>query len=38
MRTVTLHHFKRAAADIGLHGNNDTLPFDVDNKFIKPKF
>jgi len=35
MSTVTLHHFKSAAADIGLHGDNDTLPFDVDNNFIK---
>ena len=32
---VTLDHFKRAAADIGAHGDNDTLPFDVDNRFIK---
>jgi Reverse transcriptase (RNA-dependent DNA polymerase) len=31
---VTLEHFKRAAADIGAHGDNDTLPFDVDNRFI----
>lgn len=34
MPQVTLHHFKRAAADIGAHGDNDTLPFDVDNRFI----
>jgi len=34
MQTVTLEHFKRAAADIGAHGDNDTLPFDIDNRFI----
>lgn len=32
--TATLEHFQRAAADIGAHGDNDTLPFDIDNKFI----
>ena len=31
---VTLDHFTRAAIDIGAHGDNDTLPFDVDNRFI----
>ena len=35
MSEVTLHHFERAAADIGAHGDNDTLPFDIDNRFIK---
>lgn len=35
MPKVKLNHFKRAAADIGAHGDNDTLPFDVDNRFIK---
>lgn len=34
MSEITLGHFKRAAADIGAHGDNDTLPFDVDNRFI----
>lgn len=34
MPKVTLDHFKRAAADVGAHGDNDTLPFDVDNRFI----
>ena len=29
MSDVTLQHFERAAADIGAHGDNDTLPFDV---------
>lgn len=37
MSDVTLDHFKRAAADIGAHGDNDTLPFDIDNRFIKDK-
>lgn len=35
MSDVTLDHFRRAAVDIGAHGDNDTLPFDVDNRFIK---
>lgn len=34
---VTKDHFKRAAQDIGAHGDNDTLPFDVDSKFIAEK-
>jgi hypothetical protein len=34
MSNVTLDHFKRAVADIGAHGDNDTLPFDMDNRFI----
>lgn len=34
MTEVVLEHFVRAAADIGAHGDNDTLPFDVDNRFI----
>ena len=37
MNCVTLEHFKRAAADIRSHGDNDTLPFDIDNRFIKEK-
>jgi Reverse transcriptase (RNA-dependent DNA polymerase) len=32
--SVTLEHFIRAATDIGAHGDNDTLPFDVDNRFV----
>jgi len=28
MPDVTLEHFKRAAVDIGSHGDNETLPFD----------
>ena len=35
MSSVTIDHFKRAAIDIGSHGDNDTLPFDIDNRFIK---
>lgn len=34
MSDVTLTHFQRAAADIGAHGDNDTLPFDIDTRFI----
>ncbi|MBL1260791.1 MAG: RNA-directed DNA polymerase [Thiotrichaceae bacterium] len=37
MSDVTLDHFKRAATDIGAHGDNDTLPFDLDNRFVKDK-
>ena len=35
MTDVTIGHFERAAVDIGSHGDNDTLPFDIDNRFIK---
>ena len=35
MSNVNLDHFRRAAVDVGAHGDNDTLPFDVDNRFIK---
>lgn len=34
MPILTLEHFRRAAVDIGSHGDNDTLPFDIDNRFI----
>ena len=34
MSDVALTHFQRAAADIGAHGDNDTLPFDIDTRFI----
>lgn len=37
MPDVTFEHFQRAAVDIGAHGDNDTLPFDIDNRFIKEK-
>lgn len=33
--TVTLAHFQRAAADVGANGDNDTLPFDIDVRFVK---
>jgi hypothetical protein len=29
----TLHHFERAAHEIAAHGDNDTLPFDLDVRF-----
>src|SRR6266404_1651557 len=35
MPDVRLDHFKRAAIDIGAHGDNDTLPFDIDTRFVK---
>lgn len=35
MPKMQLDHFRRAAADIGAHGDNDTLPFDIDNRLIK---
>jgi len=35
MTNVALEHFKRAAADIGANGDNDTLPFDEDNRFVQ---
>jgi len=28
-----LHHFERAAIEIAAHGDNDTLPFDLDVRF-----
>lgn len=28
-----LHHFERAAREIAKHGDNDTLPFDIDIRF-----
>ena len=34
MPEVTLAHFERAAADIGAHGDNDTIPFDIDTRFL----
>lgn len=32
---TTMEHFKRAAQDIGKYGDNDALPFDIENKFIR---
>jgi hypothetical protein len=34
---IDISHFRRAAYDIGKYGDNDTLPFDVDNRFIADK-
>ncbi|MDP2370027.1 RNA-directed DNA polymerase [Rhodoferax sp.] len=33
MLKPTLHHFERAAREIAAHGDNDTLPFDLDVRF-----
>jgi hypothetical protein len=35
MPDIRLDHFRRAAADVGAHGDNDMLPFDIDTRFIK---
>ena len=37
MPDVRFEHFQRAAADIGAHGDNDTLPFDIDTRFVSDK-
>lgn len=37
MGEVSVDHFKRAAADVGANGDNDTLPFDIDARFVKDK-
>jgi hypothetical protein len=37
MSEVTLQHFERAALDIGAHGDNDTLPFDLDTRFVQQR-
>lgn len=37
MSEVRLQHFRRATADIGANGDNDTLPFDVDVRFINER-
>ena len=37
MQTVSREHFRRAAADIASHGDNDTLPFDIDSRFVAAK-
>jgi len=34
MTEISLEHFKRAISDISANGDNDTLPFDIDNRFI----
>lgn len=33
MLTPALHHFERASHEIAAHGDNDTLPFDLDVRF-----
>lgn len=35
MLKVELRHFERAAREIAEHGDNDTLPFDVDIRFCR---
>lgn len=37
MPQVSLRHFEIAAADIGANGDNDTLPFDVDVRFVNER-
>lgn len=37
MAEPTFEHFKRAALEIAKHGDNDTLPFDMDVKFCGDK-
>lgn len=34
MNTVKREHFIRAIEDVGAHGDNDMLPFDIDTVFI----
>lgn len=31
----TLRHFERAAQEVAAHGDNDTLPFDLDTRFCR---
>ena len=33
----TLGHFHRAALEIGARGDNDTLPFNVNVRFVQDK-
>jgi len=35
MPLVRLDHFERAAADVGSYGDNDTIPFDIENRFVE---
>lgn len=37
MSEAKLDHFRRAVADVSAHGDNDTLPFDVDNRFVSER-
>ena len=34
---ITIDHFLRAAREIGRSGENDTLPYDPDARFVKEK-
>lgn len=34
---VTVNHFQRAAREIGRSGENDTLPYDQDARFVKER-
>ncbi|GGJ06161.1 hypothetical protein GCM10007978_49700 [Shewanella hanedai] len=34
MNSVNVDHFKRAIDDIGAHGDNDMLPFDIETVFL----
>jgi hypothetical protein len=34
---VSIEHFRKSALEIGQHGENDTLPYDIDAAFIKEK-
>lgn len=38
MLRPTQHHFERAAREIAAHGDNDTLPFDLDVRFCGDRF
>lgn len=35
MPQVTAEHFRKAALEIGAHGDNDVLPYDIDCQFMK---
>lgn len=37
MTTPEFQHFERAAHEIAAHGDNDTLPFDLDVRFVRDK-
>lgn len=38
MLKPAVHHFERAAREIAAHGDNDTLPFDLDVRFCGDQF
>jgi len=35
--SLSIEHFRRAAKEMATHGDNDTLPFDVDTSFVNDK-